>query len=71
MAAWKNISWSTSRQRWKKPPYHSVDPHFLPEVHPDMEQAKGTQGPTAPVFSLKKPERSSSPFFSMTWVLRA
>lgn len=38
-------------------------------MHPDREQAKGTQSPTTPLYSLKKPEWSS-PLFPGDWVPR-
>ena len=31
-------------------------------MHPDREQAKGTQSPATPLYSLKKPEWSSPIF---------
>ena len=36
-------------------------------MHPDREQAKETQNPMMPLYSLKKPEQSS-PLFPWDWV---
>ena len=39
-----------------------MDSHLPVLMHPDREQAKGTQNPTMPLYSLKKPEQSLPPF---------
>ena len=37
-----------------------MDSHLPLLMHPDRKQAKGTQNPTMPLYSLKKPEWSSA-----------